>query len=106
MSKKTGKKEHKNMPILVTTRNSMTKRTIKEELGPVIGNVVIRLSNTLTEENTATVIREAKENATNELKERAKTLGAHAVLGIRYDTTPLFAHVFEMSCCGTAVIFY
>jgi uncharacterized protein YbjQ (UPF0145 family) len=53
------------------------------------------------------VLREAKENAMQELQENARILGANAVIGIDldYETLGSNSSMLMVSACGTAVKF-
>ena len=45
-----------------------------------------------------------REDAFNTMLQHAETLGANAVIGIRYDTTEIMNGVTEVICYGTAVV--
>jgi len=44
-----------------------------------------------------------REDAFNLMLEHAGQLGAHAVIGVRYDATEIMAGITEVLCYGTAV---
>ncbi len=45
----------------------------------------------------------AREDAFNEMLQHAGTLGANAVVGVRYDATEIAVGITEVICYGTAV---
>lgn len=44
-----------------------------------------------------------REDAFNTMVQHAETLGANAIIGIRYESTEIFEGVTEVLCYGTAV---
>jgi uncharacterized protein YbjQ (UPF0145 family) len=50
------------------------------------------------------MLAEAREQAIDRLVEEAETLGANAVLGLRFQTSMIQAGAAEMLCYGTAVV--
>ena len=45
-----------------------------------------------------------REEAFDTMMEHAETLGANAIIGIRYESTEIFQGVTEVLCYGTAVV--
>ena len=47
---------------------------------------------------------QARENSYEIMLEQAQTIGANAVIGVRYDATEIMRGVTEVLCYGTAVV--
>ena len=45
-----------------------------------------------------------REDAFEIMKKHAETLGANAIIGVRYESTEIFQGVTEVLCYGTAVV--
>lgn len=104
------------MSIAVTTTNSIEGIAIKQYLGVVRG-IVVR-SPTITQGIMgglksiiggkigayAEMCEHAREEAYQIMMEHAQTLGANAVICMRYDATELGQAGTEVLCYGTAVI--
>ena len=45
-----------------------------------------------------------RDDAFNKMVEHAESLGANAIIGIRYESTEIFQGVTEVLCYGTAVV--
>ena len=51
-----------------------------------------------------TLCEQARADAYQEMVSHAETLGANAIIGVRYDATGITYSVAEVLCCGTAVV--
>ncbi len=104
------------MSIPVTTTNSIEGKTVKQYLGVVRG-IVVRTP-TISQgimgglkaiiggniEAYAKMCEHAREEAYQLMIQHAITLGANAIICMRYDTTELGQAGTEVLCYGTAVI--
>ncbi len=104
------------MPIPVTTTNSIEGHEVKQYLGVVRG-IVVRTP-TITQGIMgglksivggkigayAQMCEHAREEAYELMVQHAQTLGANAVVCMRYDATDLGQANTEVLCYGTAVI--
>ena len=105
-----------NQTILLSNMEILPGRRIKTQLGMVQGNTVrakhagkdllAGLKNIVGGELRAytELMREAREEATERMVEQARSVGANAVLNIRYTTTSITAGAAEILAYGTAVI--
>jgi len=105
--------------MLLTTTNTIEGKQIKKYLGIVSGEAIIGANlfrdifagiRDIVGGRTSSyeeVLREAKENAINEMIENAKTLGANAILGIDLDfeTVGPNGSMLMVTATGTAVFF-
>jgi uncharacterized protein YbjQ (UPF0145 family) len=101
--------------IIVTTTNDCVGFTVIEYLGIVRGIVVRSLSfgqglvgglKTLAGGNIVEyteVCDAARRDAFTRMMEQAETVGAHAIIGMRYDATEFNAAATEVLAYGTAV---
>lgn len=105
--------------MLLTTTNTIEGKQIKKYLGIVSGEAIIGANlfrdifagiRDIVGGRTSSyeeVLREAKENAINEMVEKARTLGANAILGIDLDfeTVGPNGSMLMVTATGTAVFF-
>jgi len=105
--------------MLLTTTNTIEGKQIKKYLGIVTGEAIIGANlfrdifagiRDIVGGRTSTyeeVLREAKSNAIEEMKEHAKSLGANAILGIDLDfeTVGPNGSMLMVTATGTAVFF-
>ena len=110
--------DHKRINMLLTTTPTIEGYPIKQYLG-VIGSETIVGANAIRDfsasikdffggrvESYEDVLRQAKENALQELTNRASQLGANAVVGIDLDYEVLGTNngMLMVSASGTAVV--
>ncbi len=101
--------------MIVTTANQIQGRSVRAELGIVRG-LVVRTPNifqgifgafrVLFGGNIATyegVCEKARQHAYERMVAQARTLGADAVIAMRYDATELMSGITEILAYGTAV---
>lgn len=104
--------------MIVTTTNTVEGQPVQKYLGVVTGEAIIGAN--LFKDIFASirdvvggrsgsyerVLREAKDNALKEMEERARALGANAVLGLDldYETIGSNGSMLMVSASGTAVI--
>jgi uncharacterized protein YbjQ (UPF0145 family) len=101
--------------VVVTTGNDVAGHRVVEYLGVVRG-IVVRSPNigqsfvgafkTLVGGNISQfvdVCEAARHEAYVQMLQHAESLGAHAILGMRYDATEFAQGVTEVLCYGTAV---
>ena len=100
----------------ITTTPSFEGREIKEYKGVVFGEVINGIS--FTKDFVAGItdfvggrsktyeqeIVDARTNAVNEMIERAKSLGANAIVGVSIDVEALTNTMLMVTATGTAVI--
>src|SRR5579864_6091094 len=101
--------------LLVTTGNEIAGRRIHEYLGivrgivvrsPSIGQGLLGAFKSIGGGNIreyAEVCEAARHDAYVQMMEHAEQLGAHAIVGMRYDATEFMAGVTEVLAYGTAV---
>jgi len=103
-------------PQFTSTTFEIYEHPVKSHLGVVRGIIVRSRSifgnigaglQTILGGN-ITILTELCEKTRNEafeiMEKHAESLGANAVIGIRYDTTEVLSGVTEVICYGTAVI--
>ena len=105
--------------MILTTTNSVEGRPAREYLGVVTGETIIG-ANFIKDffagirdivggrsGSYEKVLREAKDSALREMEERARRLGADAVIGIdiEYESIGQGNSMIMVSCSGTAVRF-
>lgn len=105
--------------MILTTTNSVESRPAREYLGVVTGETIIG-ANFIKDffagirdivggrsGSYEKVLREAKDSALREMEERARRLGADAVIGIDidYETIGQGNSMIMVTCSGTAVRF-
>ena len=103
--------------MILTTTNSVEGRPAREYLGVVTGETIIG-ANFIKDffagirdivggrsGSYEKVLREAKDSALREMEERARRLGADAVIGIDldYETVGSSSSMLMVTCSGTAV---
>jgi uncharacterized protein YbjQ (UPF0145 family) len=101
--------------IVVTTGNDIAGRTVSEYLGivrgivvrsPTIGQGLMGAFKSIAGGNIqefADVCEAARHEAYAQMMRHAEQLGAHAVIGMRYDATEFAQGVTEVLAYGTAV---
>lgn len=101
--------------IKVTTLDSIPGRTVKEQLGVVMGNTVrtrnagqdmmASAKNIMGGEVSqySDLLREARNEALDRLEDTAVQAGADAILGLRFQVTEVMDGVTEILAYGTAV---
>ncbi len=101
--------------MITTTSNDVANHTITQYLGVVRG-IVVR-SPTIAQgvmgglktiiggnnESFAKVCEAARQDAFDKMVAHAEELGAHAIIGMRYDATDLGPSITEVLAYGTAV---
>lgn len=105
--------------MILTTTNNLDGKTVKEYLGIVTGETIIG-ANFIKDffagirdivggrsGSYEKVLREAKETAMQEMKQRAQQMGADAIVGIDLDYETLGSNggMLMVTCAGTAVKF-
>ena len=104
--------------MLLTTTNNVEGRKVKQYIGIVTGEVILGAN--LFKDFFASirdivggrsgsyerVLKEAKDNALQELTEKARAVGANAIIGVDldYETLGANASMLMVSASGTAVI--
>jgi uncharacterized protein YbjQ (UPF0145 family) len=104
--------------MLLTTTNNIEGRIVKQYIGIVTGEVILGAN--LFKDFFASirdivggrsgsyerVLKEAKDNALQELTEKARAVGANAIIGVDLDYETLGANgsMLMVSASGTAVI--
>jgi uncharacterized protein YbjQ (UPF0145 family) len=104
--------------MLLTTTNNVEGRKVKQYIGIVTGEVILGAN--LFKDFFASirdivggrsgsyerVLKEAKDNALQELTEKARAVGANAIIGVDLDYETLGANgsMLMVSASGTAVI--
>ena len=101
--------------MILSTTNEIAGRPVTETLGLVQGNAVrarhigrditAALKNIVGGEvpEYASLQAESREQATQRMVERAESMGADAVIGVRYATSMIASGMSEMLAFGTAV---
>ena len=104
------------MKMLVTNIDIIPGKAIKQDLGLVLGNTVRRkhvgrdimagLKNVFGGELSGytDLLNEAREEAVNRMISQAETIGANAVINVRFSTSSVTAGAAELFAYGTAVI--
>lgn len=104
------------MKMLVTNIEIIPGKLIKQHLGLVQGNTVrtkhvgrdimAGLKNVFGGELTGytELLTEAREEAVNRMISQAETIGANAVINVRFSTSSVTAGAAELFAYGTAVI--
>ena len=102
--------------MLNTTAFALTGYRVTKELGTVrglvvrsrsvIGNIGAGLQTLFGGDITlyTELCERARQDAFDRLCQHASTLGANAILGLRYDATEVMGGVTEVLCYGTAVV--
>ncbi len=106
------------MNMLLTTTNNIEGRKVKQYIGIVTGEVILGAN--LFKDFFASirdivggrsgsyerVLKEAKDNALQELTDKARSVGANAIIGVDLDYETLGANgsMLMVSASGTAVI--
>jgi uncharacterized protein YbjQ (UPF0145 family) len=108
--------KNKEMRMLLSTIEIIPGRRIKEHLGIVQGSTVrakhagkdilAGLKNVVGGELKAytELMQEARSQATERMVEQARSVGANAVLNVRYTTTSITMGAAEILAFGTAVV--
>jgi uncharacterized protein YbjQ (UPF0145 family) len=101
--------------MIITTGNDVAGRSIAAYLGvvrgivvrsPTIGQGIMGGLKTIVGGNNETyagICETARKDAYNRMTEHAKSLGANAIIGMRYDATEFADGVTEVLAYGTAV---
>jgi uncharacterized protein YbjQ (UPF0145 family) len=101
--------------MLLTNMEAVPGKTIKEHFGLVQGNTIrakhigrdfmAGLKNIFGGELTGytELLTEARAEATNRMVEQAKSMGANAVVNVRYSTSSVAQGAAELYAYGTAV---
>lgn len=102
--------------MILATSDKVNGREIKKVLGIVKGNT-IRARNIGRDilaafknliggeiEEYTKLMGEAREQATDRMKEEAEKLGANAIVGVRFSTSYIMTNAAEILVYGTAVI--
>ncbi len=99
----------------VTTLETVAGRMVEETLGVVRGSVLwsrglkkfsrggIRAMEYMTNEDVAEGLNQARLDAEEALKRQALSLGADAVVGLRFEILEMGAGMFQAAATGTAV---
>ena len=101
--------------MLITTQDFLADKEIEETLGLVVGNTIRARSvgkdilamlraivgGEITEYTK--LIAESREQSIDRMKEHARTLGAEAIVGVRFTTSPVMSGSSELLAYGTAV---
>ena len=99
-----------------TTAFTLTGQRITKELGTVrgvvvrsrsvIGNIGASLQTIFGGDITlyTELCERARQDAYERMRAHAVSLGANAIIGLRYDATEVMAGVTEVLCYGTAVV--
>lgn len=102
--------------MFISNLEIMTGKTINKHLGLVQGSsvrakhagkdILSSIKNLFGGELTAytELLHESREEATNRMIKQAKSIGANAVLNVRYSTSSITAGAAEIYVYGTAVI--
>ena len=102
--------------MFISNLEIMTGKTINKHLGLVQGSsvrakhagkdILSSIKNLFGGELTAytELLHESREEATNRMIEQAESIGANAVLNVRYSTSSITAGAAEIYVYGTAVI--
>ena len=102
--------------MIITTSDTIAGRTIKETKGLVRGNTIrarhmghdfmASLRGVVGGEitNYTKMMAESREQAIDRMLEEARTLGANAVVSVKFMTSMVMAGASEILCYGTAVI--
>lgn len=103
--------------MILSTTNNLDNQPVKEYIGIVTGEVIIG-ANIFKDlfagirdivggrsSSYEQVLQEAKDNALIEMKERARAMGAHAVIGVDldYETIGANGSMIMVTASGTAV---
>ena len=104
--------------MIITTTENVSGYKIKEHLGAVIGNTIrarhvgkdIQAAFRTVlggeiKEYTA-MMAESREQALMRMKERAKEMGADAVVGVRFQISMILSGTAELLVYGTAVVLH
>ena len=101
--------------MLITTQDFLADKEIEETLGLVVGNTIRARSvgkdilamlraivgGEITEYTK--LMAESREQSIDRMKEHARTLGAEAIVGVRFTTSPVMSGSSELLAYGTAV---
>jgi uncharacterized protein YbjQ (UPF0145 family) len=102
--------------MLLSTTDTISGRTIVKHIGLVRGNtirarhigvdIVAGIKNAIGGEITeyTKLIAETREQALDRMIEHAKSLGANAVVGLRFSTSEVTSGAAEILVYGTAVV--
>jgi uncharacterized protein YbjQ (UPF0145 family) len=102
--------------MLLSTTDTISGKTIVKHIGLVCGNtirarhigvdIVAGLKNAVGGEITeyTKLIAESREQAMDRMIERAKNLGANAVVGLRFSSSEVTTGAAEILVYGTAVV--
>jgi uncharacterized protein YbjQ (UPF0145 family) len=102
--------------MMIVTTNEVPGKTIKTNLGLVRGNTIrarhvgrdisAALKNIVGGEITdyTKMMAESREQALDRMAEEAESLGANAVIGVRFTTSMIMQSASEILAYGTAVI--
>lgn len=102
--------------MLLSTTETISGKTITKHLGLVRGNtirarhvgkdILAGLRNLVGGEVTeyTKLLGESREQALDRMIEEAQSLGANAVVGVRFSTSEVMAHAAEILAYGTAVV--
>ena len=102
--------------MIVTTSDTIAGKTIKSSLGLVRGNTIrarhvghdfmASLRGVVGGEitNYTKMMAESREQAIDRMIEEAESLGANAVVAVRFSTSMIMQHAAEILAYGTAVI--
>ncbi len=97
-----------NLPVAVTTLNSVSGRDVASELGPVMG-VIARVRDVPPSPNAleayAGMLNRSRREAIQRLAAQAEAIGADAVVGLRFDSSEITQTLSEVCAYGTAVQF-
>jgi uncharacterized protein YbjQ (UPF0145 family) len=102
--------------MLLTNLEVVPEKTIKRHLGLVQGSsvrakhvgrdIMAGLKNIFGGElrGYTELLQEAREEATNRMRQQAEAVGANAVLNVRFSTSSISAGAAELFAYGTAVV--
>jgi uncharacterized protein YbjQ (UPF0145 family) len=102
--------------MLLSTTDTICGKTILKHLGLVCGNtirarhigadIMAGLKNAIGGEITeyTKLIAESREQALDRMTEHAKSLGANAIVGLRFSTSEIATGAAEILVYGTAVV--
>jgi|TARA_B100001093_G_scaffold442828_1_gene444807 uncharacterized protein YbjQ (UPF0145 family) len=103
--------------MIIATTENISGKTIDEHLGTVIGNTIrarhvgkdiqatFRTIMGGEIKEYTSMMAESREQALMRMKDRAKELGADAVVGVRFQTSMILSGTAELLVYGTAVRF-
>ncbi|MDP7628878.1 MAG: YbjQ family protein [SAR202 cluster bacterium] len=101
--------------MLITTQDFLADKEIEETLGLVVGNTIRARSvgkdilamlraivgGEITEYTK--LMAESREQSIDRMKKHTRTLGAEAIVGVRFTTSPVMSGSSELLAYGTAV---